>query len=129
MESLAGPGKPKANGLRFAFRVRGANAQPPRLDVDAAVPEMRVGCGNRNIRGPGGVEADEFVVRSGMGHIDPLVVYRDGEEAVAHLIGDGRGLHLRNSAGNGRKRKKENEQCAKSGQGAKPQSKAGTIPM
>ncbi len=82
IQKVAGPrdgelgrtGQPKADGLRLSCRMRRANAQPPWFNVDAAIPEMRVGGGNRDIGGPGNVEVDELVVRSGMGDVDPLVV-------------------------------------------------------
>ena len=119
MESFAGPVTAETNRLRLAFRVRRAQSQPPRLNIHAAIPEMRVGRGNRNVHGPCRVEADEFVIRSGVGHVHPLVVHRDSEEAVAHLIGNGRGLNtrpnLRSTAGSAESTKMETRSARKPG--------------
>jgi hypothetical protein len=54
-------------------------------------------------------------------HVDPLVVHSNGEEAVAHFIGDWCGLDdLRSGAASACEHEKQNEQRAKTRQQAKP---------
>ena len=86
MESLAGP----ASRKRMVWPLpRRPQAQPPRLDVYAAIPEAGLGGGDGDVHGAGDVEADEFVTRGRVGHVHRLAVHRDGEGGGAHLGGTG----------------------------------------
>jgi hypothetical protein len=47
---LGRPGEPEADGLALA--ARGPQSQPPGLNVDAAIPEARLGGGDLHVTGP-----------------------------------------------------------------------------
>ncbi len=76
MASLAGAGESKADGLSGPA---GAQAQAPRLDVDAAIPEVRLGGGDFNVDRAGDVEADVLVVGGGVSHVYGFAVHGYGE--------------------------------------------------
>ena len=87
MASLAGEDEAKADGLAVTS---GAQTQAPRLDVDAAIPEVRLGGGDFDVDRAGDVEADVVVIGGGVGHVDGLAVHCNGERGRKHFGGNGR---------------------------------------
>ena len=106
------PGPAILKRMVWPSRTR-AHAEPPRLDVDAAIPEAGLGDGDRNVNGPGDVEADEFVVGGGVSHVDWLVVDGDGEGGGAQFRRNGDGLHARGGEDHAREREHRREEKAR----------------
>ena len=121
VEEVAGPrdgelgrrSEPEADGLALP---RGAQAQPPGLDIDAAIPEARLGCGNGYVHGAGDVKADEFIARGRVGHVYRLAVHADGKGGGTHLRGHRRGLNAGGGMDGGRKNENGHEQRTKTHQ-------------
>ncbi len=105
------------NGLALALRPQ---AQAPRLNVDATIPEAGVGCGDGDVHGARDVEVDEVVACGDVGYIDRLAVYGDGESRGAHLRWDRYWLNAGRGDGQVRIHKNIREQRAETKQEAKP---------
>jgi len=96
-------------------------AEPPWLDVDAAIPEAIVGRSDSDVNGAGDVEAGEVVAGGDMRDVYRLAVDGDGEGCRLHLGGDGNGLDAgRCECGWHRQEQQHEKQRARSGQEGKP---------
>src|SRR5580658_5639001 len=82
-----------------------ANPKPPRLNIDACIPEAGFARGDGNIDGTVDVEADKLVERCGVRHIHSFAVDGDGERRRTHLSGHGRCLNLRRGSSDWDERK------------------------
>jgi len=105
------------NGLALALRPQ---AQAPRLNVDAAIPEAWIGRSDGDVHGARDVEVDEVVACGDVGYIDRLAIYGDGESRGAHLRRNGYWLNAGRGDGLVRKHKNSRQQRAETKQEAKP---------
>jgi hypothetical protein len=97
---------------------RGANAEPPRLNVYAPIPKAGLTCSDGDRHGSGDVKIDEVVAGGRMCHIDRLIVHGDAEGAGAQLGWYRHRLNMRSGIRRARKRKQCHEECTKATQEA-----------
>ena len=125
IEEVAGPGYGEllragdfeSDGLALAY---GADAEPPRFDVDALVPEAGFSGGDGDGDGAGDVEIDEVVAGCGVGYIDGLVINRNGEGGGAKFRRDGDGLNARGGKDHAGEHEHSRENHTMSAQEARP---------
>src|ERR1019366_5772974 len=83
-------GEPEADRLALPDRT---NSQPPRLDIDAVIPETRLSSRNRHIHRTGNIKADKVVAGGCMGYVDRLPIHGDGEGVRSQLFRNWNRLH------------------------------------
>ena len=99
---------------------RGAQASAPRLNVHAAIPEMRLGGGDFDVHRSRGVEIGVVIIRSRVRDIHRLAVHAKDERGRLHFGWDWSRLNTRGSVSQGRERNKENQKQSDVEQEYKP---------
>ena len=117
---LGRPGQFETDGLTLPD---GANAKTPRLDIDAAIPESGLDCGDLHGDRAGDVETGKLITCRGMCHVHRLAIHRNREGRGTHLRGNRHGLNARGGKGGASKRKQDHEQRAKTRQEKGPRRK------
>src|SRR5580698_1465401 len=95
---------------------RWPDTETPGLDVDAAVPEARLGRGDGNVDGTGDVEGDPVIAGGGVGYVNWLVVDGHSESGRLELRRNRRGLNAGGSVSGQGQNENENERGRKAQQ-------------
>ena len=97
----------------------GADAEPPWLNVDAAIPEAGLGCGDLDRdRAAQEIEAHIFIAGGRVRHIDWFSIDFDCEGGGPHFFGDRRGKEARCSRHGNRQNQGETKQSVHAEQAA-----------